>query len=134
MSDNNQPHDFYERLQEYLNGQGLYAPVTTAFLPDGDAITIILMPSREVEKYFDGSMRIDFMFQVMTKHVDQLKAYNELVSISNILNGAPDIHSKNGSYIFEDCETKGYPSGVGMSEDGLRYIFAAQFSAKLFIN
>lgn len=124
--------DFLERLVELLNEQDYYATVVSPILVDGNSIAVVVMPSNDYDHYFDGSYRQGYAFQVMTKHTDQLTAYYTLVNITNLLETIEDIPSQNGSYEFENIKITTDPNVIG--KDDKYYIYAAQFSAALFIN
>jgi len=123
--------DFLERLVEFLNRQNYYATVVSPILVDGNSIAIMVMPSNDYEHYFDGSYRQGYAFQIMTKHTDQLTAYHTIIDIANLLENIDDIPSQNGSYEFENIKITTDPNVIG--KDDKYYIYAAQFSADLFI-
>ncbi|WP_078379158.1 hypothetical protein [Sutcliffiella halmapala] len=123
--------DFLENLVNTLDSQGYYAKVVSPVLASGNSIAVMTMPSNDYDHYFDGSYRQGFAFQVLTKHEHQLTAYHALLSITNFLKKVPDIASNNGSYQFEEMKISTSPNGLG--KDDKHHLFAAQFSAALFI-
>ena len=123
--------DFLERLVGLLDNQNYYATVVSPMLVDGNSIAVFVMPANDYDHYYDGSYRQNYAFQVMTKHTNQLVAYHTLLQVSNLLKSIPDIKSENGSYDFEGIKITTDPNVVG--KDDKYYIYAAQFSAGLFI-
>ena len=124
--------DFLERLViDVLDKQGYYATVVSPMLTDGNSIAVMVMPANDYDHYYDGSYRQNFAFQVMTKHENQLTAYHTLLDIASLLKNIEDIPSANGTYEFEGIDITTDPNII--TKDDKYYIFAAQFSAALFI-
>ena len=133
MSNLNDEIDFLERLViDVLDKQGYYATVVSPMLASGNSIAVMPMPASDYDYYYDGSYRQNYAFQVLTKHEQQLTAYHTLLDIARLLKDIDDIPSANGSYEFENgIEITTDPNII--SRDEQYYIFAAQFSAALFI-
>ncbi|WP_017728496.1 phage tail terminator protein [Halalkalibacterium ligniniphilum] len=124
--------DFLERLVlDVLDKQGYYARVVSPTLVSGNSIAVTVMPARDHRHYYDGSKDQGFAFQVMTKHENQLEAYQTLLRITSLLSGINDIPSNNGSYDFCGITITTDPNVVG--QDERYYIYGAQFSAELYI-
>ncbi|WBL16449.1 hypothetical protein [Sutcliffiella sp. NC1] len=128
----NENSDFlFQLVVNTLDQQGYYSTVVSPVLTNGNSIAVMTMPSNNYEHYYDGSYRQGYAFQVMTKHESQLVAYNTLLDIAKFLPSLKDIPSQNGSYQFEGIRVTTDPNVI--AKDDKYYIFAAQFSAALFI-
>ncbi|MET3504942.1 phage tail terminator protein [Halalkalibacter oceani] len=124
--------DFLERLViDTLDKQGYYATVVSPLLANGNSIAVMVMPANDYRHYYDGSKDQGFAFQVMTKHENQLEAYQTLLRITSLLVEIDDIPSANGSYEFSGITITTDPNVI--SKDDKYYIYGAHFSADLFI-
>ncbi|MED1602602.1 minor capsid protein [Alkalihalophilus marmarensis] len=124
-------NDFLERLLiDTLNGRGYFAPVVSAVLRNGNSIAVMVTPSNNYRHYYDGSFEQSFTFQIMTKHEDELLAYQTLLAISSFLTTIPDIPSENDSYEFNQLNITTSPNVIGQDEK--YFIYGAQFSAELY--
>ncbi|GGE47641.1 hypothetical protein GCM10011391_28030 [Pullulanibacillus camelliae] len=135
MSNLNDEIDFLERLViDVLDKQGYYATVVSPTLVDGNSIAVMPMPANDYEHYYDGSYRQSYAFQVLAKHEQQLTAYHTLLDVARLLKDIDDIPSVNESYTLEGDGITITTDPNLVSKDEQYYIFAAQFSAALFIN
>ncbi|WP_166740308.1 phage tail terminator protein [Shouchella lehensis] len=124
--------DFLERLLlDVLNKQDYYAMVSSPVTLQGNSIAVSVMPSNNRAVYYDGTYDQGYMFQVMTKHEQQLEAYQTLLRITDFLDNIKDIPSQNNSYEFNGITVAGDPNVVG--KDGNHYFYVAQFRADLYI-
>ncbi|WP_197284099.1 hypothetical protein [Bacillus sp. JCM 19041] len=98
---------------------------------DGNSIAVSVMPSNNRSVYYDGTYDQGYMFQVMTKHQQQLEAYQTLLRITDYLDNVPDIPSHNNSYDFNGITVVGDPNVIG--REGNHYYYVAQFRADLYI-
>lgn len=125
--------DFADVALNYLNAQGYYAKVITPILANGNSISLAVLPTSDYQYYFDGSYRVGFLFEVLTKNEDQETAYDALVDIANKFNTLRngDLPSQNDSYQFEGISITVSPAAL--LRDDKYYYYSAQFTAELFI-
>lgn len=123
--------DFLETLVQGAIGNKYYTKALSPLLGLGDSIAVSPMPSNNYEHYYDGSYRQGYAFKVLTKHENQLVAYNTLNQIAKDLADIGDIPSLDGTYVFEGITIKTDTSMIGQDEK--RFVFGAQFSAALYI-
>ena len=124
--------DFMVNLNQKINSLGLYANSRIGLLGTDESLSIMSMPGGAETVYMDGSRDKDYQVQVNAKSKNQLNCFNALTYIYQTLENLIDLPSKNGSYEFNNIETKSLPSLVEQDEQGF-YVYALSISAKITI-
>lgn len=107
---------------------------------DGSGISVVYVmePTKDVRRYFNGRVKRDFAFTIMTK----LEKWRDSAGLLDHINGAmedakrADIKSKNNSFEFVSANMTNSPAyRDAVEDDGITYsIYAASFKVTAVIN
>lgn len=102
-------------------------------MTDGVSICLVPAPSGNMTVYLDRSKSKFISFQILSRHPDQLFAYDILSKIANELQSAGTIHlmSDNESFKFINCTISSEPNYLEKSNHGWTY--TSMFTSDLFI-
>lgn len=121
-----------QKLNQKINSLDIFANSTIGILDEGDSLSIMAMPGGEEVVYMDGIRDKDYQVQINTKSANQGSCLNALTSIYQKLERLDDLPSGNGSFDFQQIETKSLPSLVMVDEQGF-FIYQLSISAKITI-
>jgi hypothetical protein len=107
---------------------------------DGSGVSVVYVmePTKDVKRYFNGRIKRDFAFTIMTK----LEKWRDSAGLLDRINGAmedakrADIKSSNGSFEFVSASMTNSPAyRDAVEDDGVTYsIYAASFKVTAVIN
>ncbi|WP_125710081.1 hypothetical protein [Lacticaseibacillus porcinae] len=104
----------------------------------GASVVYVMEPTKDVKRYFNGRVKRDFAFTIMTK----LEKWRDSAGLLDRINGAmedakrADIKSNNGSFEFISASMTNSPAyRDAVEDDGVTYsIYAASFKVTAVIN
>lgn len=127
--------DFFLRLKSYIEDQfTLYkSPLSVGLLVKPNDIALRPTPGGEPEKDMDGSRYIQFPFQILTRHENEVLAFDTCQEIALGLDGLRNgaILSANGTYQFITCNLTTTINFV--ERDSYGGIYTALLEAELYL-
>lgn len=122
--------DLCERAADALRAGGVDATTKRIDRLSGkDGTVVRMMPPRTRATYFDGSRRIDYTLQVISKSLDPMEAMATCERATEVLRAA-DLASANGSYeALAQAEPDGDVEEVAVGAD-MRHVWCARLTVQ----